>query len=108
MTVRIPEEREKPDLRSNIHFWLRKAFLFVWSAPEGTVYEIRDRGKKGQPEAELREELGLETDKISRDEALEACQKLFEIFMEPFEPEVQAEIGDPSCPGGKPRGSYAP
>jgi len=107
MEEKIPTEREKPNLERNVHAWLRKVFLFVWSAPQGTSYEIKDRGEKGQSEAELRNNLGLRTDKISREEALEACQKLFCMFMVPLEPEVQKFIEDPHCPGGKPRGSHS-
>lgn len=109
----LEEKREKPDLKSNVHFWLRKIFLFVSLAPVETVNVEEREADKGEPELILRHRLskeGLLSDyeaaEIRKEEALEACQKLFEMFMEPFEPDVQKIIEDPSCPGGKPRGIY--
>jgi len=113
MEVKIPTEREKPNRKSNVHFWLRKVFYFVEGIPDDTVVNVVDTiALKGETEQELRRRLKKEGDleyeieKITKQEALKACQKLFCMFMEPFEPKVQKFIEDPLCPGGRPRGSY--
>lgn len=107
------EKREKPHLKSNVHFWLRKVFYFVEGVADDTVVDVKETSApKGEPEQKLRKrlkeegDLDYEPEKITKREALKACNRLFEIFMEPFEPDVQDFIKDPRCPGGKPRGFY--
>lgn len=105
MEEKIP--REKPNLKRNVHFWLRKVFYFVWKANIKEVPVEESYADKGTPELRFRQglnELGYKPEVITKDEALEACQKLNEMFREAFEPDVQKFIEDPLCPGGKPRG----
>jgi len=91
-----------------------KYFYFVEGVPDDTVVNVVETiAPKGEPEQELRKRLKKEGDleynpeKITKQEALEACQKLFDMFMVPLEPAVQKFIEDPHCPGGKPRGSHS-
>ncbi|MFQ6037316.1 MAG: hypothetical protein ACE5LV_01735 [Candidatus Aminicenantales bacterium] len=106
------------NLKSNVHFWLRKISLFVWCVDQTEVdipscLEKKGRMEeepKGEGEIELRRRLSKmgvlgpsPPEKLTREEALEACVELFRILMEPFEPEVQGFIKDPRCPGGLPK-----
>lgn len=114
--------RPQPNLKSNVHYWLRKIFLFVWCVDQKEVIIeecIAEKGeksesKKGEKELDLRERLrekGLldyPLDKLTKREALEACEELFKMFMEPFEPEVQKFIENPACPGGMPKDYAGP
>ncbi len=115
---RVVMARKDVDLTKNVHFWLRKVFLFVFLSEDESYVDVSKaphKGEKGTKESDLRTELGKwlgkwrgdypDNSKITKQEAEEACQELYKIFLEPFETKIQNEIEDPHCPGGKPQGS---
>jgi len=118
------------EAKDNVHFWLRKIFLFVWLVepnqdPITIVTRINELEKDleqeildklnnkdlgEEDEQELRARLAnkkmlkdYNATEISQNEALEACEKLYKLLREPFEPAKQSSKQDPACEGGLPR-----
>jgi hypothetical protein len=101
---------EPRNYRNNVHFWLRKIYYFVVSVKDERV-EIDEEnptaGKKipDRTERQIRQDLNL-PDFITKEEAIEACAKLYEMFNMPLDSDVLDFIEDPRCPGGRPRSKF--
>jgi hypothetical protein len=111
----MKEPKEPREYEKNVHFWLRKIFYFVHfvDVNEVTVQRAEDEDafmkeqgedpNKGDAEQVMREKLGLDRDKITKEEAEEACRKLYAMFNMPLDEEVLKYMEDRRCAGGWPR-----
>jgi len=108
---------EPTNYRNNVHFWLRKIYYFIASLEDGTQVSVEPEEStpgKTPPEKgdldirnELKAELrGHNPNFITKEEAKEACSKLYEMFNMPLDSDVLDFIEDPRCPGGRPRSKY--
>ena len=105
---------EPRNYKNNVHFWLRKISYFIAHLPKDTVVHIArehadpfGKGKNQQTELEMREKmiqagaLTYDAGSITREEAHEACEKLYEMLNMPLDEDVLDFIEDPRCPGGR-------
>lgn len=120
------EFKEPREYEKNVHFWLRKIYYFVHfskmeeaevpsaQGPSEKVInaKVKDENaenasvaqpEKGEPERVMRGNLGLNQDVITREEAEEACEKLYEMFNMPLDEDVLKYMEDRRCAGGRPR-----
>jgi len=114
--------KEPKEYKNNVHFWLRKIFYFVHFADvnDVTVLSASDENQltkeqgedpeKGEAEFDLRTRLKKNShldpyapDRITKEEAEEACRKLYEMFNMPLDDEVLRFLDDKRCSGGMPR-----
>jgi hypothetical protein len=109
--MKIEEPR---NYQNNVHFWLRKISYFIAHLPHNTAVQVQNehhdplnKGKKEQTEIEMREKLNKKgillynPRLITKKEAQEACEKLYEMFNMPLDDDVLNFIEDPRCPGGR-------
>jgi len=122
--------KEPREYEKNVHFWLRKIYYFVHFAKvedaevtsaqasskkvikaniedKDTEDErVKNQGQpkeKGDAERVMRGNLGLNEDIITKEEAEEACEKLYEMFNMPLDEDVLTYMEDRRCAGGRPR-----
>lgn len=100
--------------QNNVHFWLRKISYFIYHLPKDTRVDIAQehpdpykKGKDQQTELQMRENmvkagaLSYPPEYITKEEAKEACEKLYEMLNMPLDEDVLIFIEDPRCPGGR-------
>lgn len=112
--------KEPKKYRNNVHFWLRQICYFVHFADvnDVTVLSKDDEDRlmeqqgedpeKGEAEIVKRERLKehlkpAKPEVITKEDAEEACRKLYEMFNMPLDDEVVSFLDDRRCAGGMPR-----
>ena len=108
-------KKEPRNYQNNVHFWLKKIYYFVANLPADTQpVDVESEGSipgkipPDKDDLEIRTDLARELGPykpsvISKEEAREACEKLYEMFNMPLDSDVLEFIEGPRCPGGKPR-----